>query len=670
MGRIALTGTASFLGARLLRRLVEDRGPDGVVAMDIAHPPPGLSVVRFRELDLTEPVSDQKVLDVLREEEVDTIVHLAFFTNPQRDRTYAHELESIGTLNLFAGAAAAGVKRVVMRSFTAVYGARGENPSFLTEDRPLQPNLSLAWARDKLEAEQHAASFARRYPGMSVAVLRLAPLFGPGVHNFYTSIFDKRVVPVLMGYDPLVQLLHPDDALAAFELAPEEARRAAPSTSFRPARSRFRPPSTWPTRFPCRCRTRSPTRCPRCSGSRVSPRRRGPSWTTSGILFVADGAKAQCELGFTARHSSREALRDYLQLSVPGAVASGGGGCTREHTAQGRPLLAPTAEGRRRARAAARARPSARAGAGLGRRRPAGVGEPKACWSRWRSWLRRARAPSTGRAWRGRCGRPTSPGTRRRSTSSAMTAGSPETLEPFFEFLYTVWWRVETTGIEHVPAKGPGLIVANHSGVLPWDGLMINVAMRHEHPARRHCRMLALDMFALLPFLAPLLSKGGHVRASQENGERLLRKGELVGVFPEGVKGVGKPFKRRYKLARFGRGGFVRLALRTGTPIIPCAVVGAEEVHPMLANASWIAKPLGFPYFPLTPTWPHLGLLGTVPLPTKWSIDFADPLPMDSYGPEAAEDTILVHRLSEQVRSTVQKMINGRLARRRSIWFG
>jgi 1-acyl-sn-glycerol-3-phosphate acyltransferase len=245
-----------------------------------------------------------------------------------------------------------------------------------------------------------------------------------------------------------------------------------------------------------------------------------------------------------------------------------------------------------------------------------------------------------------------------------------QTLEPFFEFLYTVWWRVETTGIEHVPAKGPGLVVCNHSGVLPWDGLMVNVATRHEHPARRHCRMLALDMFALLPFLAPLLSKGGHVRASQENGERLLRKGELVGVFPEGIKGVGKPFKRRYKLARFGRGGFVRLALRTGTPIIPCAVVGAEEVHPMLANASWIAKPLGFPYFPLTPTWPHLGLLGTVPLPTKWSLDFADPLPMDTYGPEAAQDTILVHRLSEQVRSTVQKMINGRLARRRSIWFG
>jgi 1-acyl-sn-glycerol-3-phosphate acyltransferase len=245
-----------------------------------------------------------------------------------------------------------------------------------------------------------------------------------------------------------------------------------------------------------------------------------------------------------------------------------------------------------------------------------------------------------------------------------------ETLRPLFEFLYTVWWRVEAAGVENVPAKGPGLIVSNHSGVLPWDGMMVKLAVRHEHPARRECRMLALDMFALLPFLAPLLAKNGEVRANQENGERLLRKGELVGVFPEGVKGVGKYFKHRYRLARFGRGGFVRLALRAGAPIIPCAVVGAEEIHPVVAKADWVGRPLGFPYFPITPTFPALGPLGVIPLPTKWSIDFADPMPTTEYGPEAAEDPILVNRLSEQVRSTIQTMIDGRLARRRSIWFG
>ena len=245
-----------------------------------------------------------------------------------------------------------------------------------------------------------------------------------------------------------------------------------------------------------------------------------------------------------------------------------------------------------------------------------------------------------------------------------------ETIRPLLEFLYTVWWRVEPAGVENVPAEGPALVVANHSGVLPWDGMMISLALRHEHPARRECRMLVLDMFALLPFLAPALARTGAVRACPENGERLLRAGELVGVFPEGVKGVGKRYRDRYKLARFGRGGFVRLALRTSAPIVPCAVVGAEEIHPVLAKADWVGRPFGLPYFPITPSFPHLGPLGVVPLPTKWSIDFADPIPTAEYGPAGAEDPILVNRLSEQVRSVIQRMIDGRLARRRSIWFG
>jgi 1-acyl-sn-glycerol-3-phosphate acyltransferase len=244
------------------------------------------------------------------------------------------------------------------------------------------------------------------------------------------------------------------------------------------------------------------------------------------------------------------------------------------------------------------------------------------------------------------------------------------TFMPFLEFLYSVWWRVETEGIGQVPASGPALVVANHSGVLPWDGAMINLAIRHEHPARRECRMLALDMFALMPFLAPLVAKTGGVRANQENGERLLRRGDLVAVFPEGVKGIGKPYKRRYQLARFGRGGFVRLALRTQAPIVPCAVVGAEEIHPMLANLSWLGKPLGVPYLPVTPTFPVLGPLGFVPLPTKWWLDFGDPIPVSEYGPQGAEDPILVNRLTQEVRATIQRMLDARLARRRSIWFG
>ena len=245
-----------------------------------------------------------------------------------------------------------------------------------------------------------------------------------------------------------------------------------------------------------------------------------------------------------------------------------------------------------------------------------------------------------------------------------------ETMEPFFGALYSHWWRVRTTGLEHVPERGAALIVSNHSGVLPYDGAMIKMAVRREHPAARECRMLMLDMFALLPFLAPALTKDGEVRANPDNAERLLRKGELVGVFPEGVKGVGKRFRDRYRLARFGRGGFVRVALRTGAPIIPCAVVGAEEIHPMIGRADWIGRRLGFPFFPLTPTFPWLGLLGLVPLPSCWTIEFGPPLRTDGYGPHAAADPILVNRLSEQVRETIQSMIDERLACRRSVWRG
>jgi 1-acyl-sn-glycerol-3-phosphate acyltransferase len=175
-------------------------------------------------------------------------------------------------------------------------------------------------------------------------------------------------------------------------------------------------------------------------------------------------------------------------------------------------------------------------------------------------------------------------------------------------------------------------------------------------------------MFALFPFLAPLLARFGEVRASQENGERLLQRGDVVGVFPEGVKGVGKRFKDRYRLARFGRGGFVRLALRTGAPIVPCAVVGAEEIHPMVARADWVGRPLGLPFVPITPTFPLLGPLGFVPLPTKWSIEFADPIDVREHG--SPDDPMLVNRVSEHVRSTIQRMIDERLAKRRSIWFG
>jgi UDP-glucose 4-epimerase len=315
VGRIALTGIASFLGGRLLRRLVEVRGGDAVVAVDIAAPPATLAV-RYREVDLTEPAADQRLLDVFREEQVDTVVHMALLTTPRRDSSYAHELESIGTLGALAAAAAAGVTHFVLRSFTAVYGARGQNPMFLTEDRPLPPASGLRWVRDKLEAEQHAASFARRFPGMRVTVLRYAPLFGPGVHNFYTRLVDHRLVPVVMGYDPLVQLLHPDDALAATDAALE---RAAPG-AFNVVPRR---PIALLTALHLAGKVPLPVPHPVAEAGAGLLWSAGLSEAPGGFVdfarfsFMGDGEKARRELGFEARYSSQEALQEYQGYRHP-----------------------------------------------------------------------------------------------------------------------------------------------------------------------------------------------------------------------------------------------------------------------------------------------------------------------------------------------------------------
>jgi 1-acyl-sn-glycerol-3-phosphate acyltransferase len=227
------------------------------------------------------------------------------------------------------------------------------------------------------------------------------------------------------------------------------------------------------------------------------------------------------------------------------------------------------------------------------------------------------------------------------------------------DFLYSRWFRVEARGIEHVPTRGAALLVANHAGSLPYDSAMVMQAVRKDHPARRDVRPLVEDAVFHLPWLGPLMNRIGGVRACPENAERLIAKGELVAVFPEGVKGMSKLWRDRYRLQRFGRGGFVKLALRTGAPIIPVAVVGAEEALPLLGRVTWFAKSVGIPYVPVTPTFPWLGPLGLVPLPSKWRIAFGAPLRFaDEFGPEAADDRLLVGRLSEQVRAQVQTMVD------------
>ncbi|MFO1518872.1 MAG: 1-acyl-sn-glycerol-3-phosphate acyltransferase [bacterium] len=243
-------------------------------------------------------------------------------------------------------------------------------------------------------------------------------------------------------------------------------------------------------------------------------------------------------------------------------------------------------------------------------------------------------------------------------------------VKPIFDFLYHQYWRVSVEGLENIPNKGKGLIVANHSGTLPFDGSMIRLAVTNDHPSRRDVRFLVEDFVYYLPFVGTFMYRIGGVRASQDNAERLLRKGHLVTVFPEGEKGIGKTYKHRYHLQRFGRGGFIKLALRTGAPILPCAVIGAEETHPLLYRWTFLAKPFGIPYVPITPTIPWFGPLGLIGLPSKWSVYFGKPIHLDQYGKEAADDELLVHRLGEMVRQNIQEMIVQGLKKRRSIWFG
>jgi 1-acyl-sn-glycerol-3-phosphate acyltransferase len=237
-------------------------------------------------------------------------------------------------------------------------------------------------------------------------------------------------------------------------------------------------------------------------------------------------------------------------------------------------------------------------------------------------------------------------------------------LMPLARVLYQQWFRVQMQGLEHVPAAGPGLVVANHSGVLPLDAIMLQTGVHDEHPAHRDLRLLGADLVYELPGLAYLARRAGHTRACPANAHRLLLDGDLVGVFPEGFKGIGKPFSQRYQLRRFGRGGFVVTALRARVPIIPCAIVGAEEIYPMMANARSVARLLHLPYFPVTPLFPWLGPLGAVPLPSQWVIEFCPPVPVDGYPSGAWRDPEAIAALTAEVRATVQRTLDRLLAER------
>jgi 1-acyl-sn-glycerol-3-phosphate acyltransferase len=229
------------------------------------------------------------------------------------------------------------------------------------------------------------------------------------------------------------------------------------------------------------------------------------------------------------------------------------------------------------------------------------------------------------------------------------------------------WFRIEVRGLDNIPAESGALVVSNHSGTLPIDALMTGLVV-HDH-AHRYLRMLGADLIFRLPFIGEIARRGGATLACGEDAERMLAKGDLVGVWPEGFKGIGKPYKERYNLQRFGRGGFVSAALRTRVPIVPCSIVGAEEIYPLIGNLPSLARLLGIPYVPITPFFPWLGPLGMIPLPSKWIIEFGEPIRTDAFTGEAAEDPMVVFNLTDQVRETIQQTLYALLVQRRNVFF-
>jgi 1-acyl-sn-glycerol-3-phosphate acyltransferase len=240
------------------------------------------------------------------------------------------------------------------------------------------------------------------------------------------------------------------------------------------------------------------------------------------------------------------------------------------------------------------------------------------------------------------------------------------------EFFYRLWFRCEVQGIEHVPDEGGALVVSNHAGALPPDAAMIAKAIKEEHPRSRRLYLTAEHFFKGYPGFSMLLPKIGAVPAHPANVHRLLYdEGQLVLVFPEGRKGTEKLYKDRYRLRRFGRGGFVEAAMRARAPIVPVAVVGAEEAMPIFAHVPLLQRLTGLIYFPITPTFPHLGPLAMLAyLPAKFTIRFLPPVRTDDMGDEPWEDKGLVQTVAHDIRALIQSELFDMLGERKSVWLG
>jgi UDP-glucose 4-epimerase len=307
---VALTGAASFLGANLIGLLEEDDRIERIVAVDVKVPSTAGPKTRGYEVDFTQPTSEARLAEILAAERVDTLVHLAFLASPTQATAFAHELESVGTRHALVAARHAQVNKLVMWSQTLLYGAHPSNPNFLTELHPLHADLSEPFFADKIEAEREAARFGRAAQGAMVTILRTAPILGPTVKNQVTRYLARRLVPRMMGFDPLLQFVHEVDAIAAFKLAIDRdvpgifnivGDGVLPLSTVIKLAGRIAVPLPHPI---------AESMC--ALGWLAQVAEAPPSFLKYlRFLCVADGAKARDRMGFRAAYTTREALLDY-----------------------------------------------------------------------------------------------------------------------------------------------------------------------------------------------------------------------------------------------------------------------------------------------------------------------------------------------------------------------
>jgi len=307
---VAVTGAASFLGTNLIGVLEEEELIKGLVSLDTRPPTTAGKKTRVYDFDLTHPTAEERLAEIFVAEGVDTLIHLAFLPSPTHSSAYSHELESVGTMHALNACRRSRVEKLVMWSQTLLYGAHATNPNFLSEKHPLRARRSEPCLADKIEAESEALRFGKPGQGRTVTILRTAPIIGPSVDNFLTRYLSHRMVPTVLGFDPLWQFLHEADAVAAFHLA---VVRDVPGVF------NVTPDGVLPLGTAIRLAGRVPFPLPRSFASPLV----GALWVAQiaeappsffdylQYVCVADGELAKRALGYRPRYTSREAIMDF-----------------------------------------------------------------------------------------------------------------------------------------------------------------------------------------------------------------------------------------------------------------------------------------------------------------------------------------------------------------------